>query len=59
MYTVLAFYSLVDIDLVLPKEIHLYEGNKRIDLPYDPEKTVSDVIEIYLDVFLRNRINRR
>ena len=59
MYIVLASYSLVDIDLVLPKEIHLYEGNKRIDLPYKPEKTVSDIIESYLAVFLGNRINRR
>ena len=59
MYIVLASYSLVDIDLVLPKEIHLYEGNNRIDLPYEPEKTVSDIIESYLAVFLGNRINRR
>lgn len=59
MYIAIASYSLVDIDLIHPEEIHLYEGDKRIDLPYEPEKTVSDIIESYLAVFLRNRINRR
>ncbi|CBK23601.2 uncharacterized protein [Blastocystis hominis] len=35
-------------DTEIKKEIHLYEGDKLIALQYEPEKTVSDIIESYL-----------
>ena len=57
MYIVLAYYFFVDKDTEIQKEIHLYEGDKRIALSYKPEKTVSDIIESYLAVFLRNGMN--
>ena len=57
MYIVLAYYFFVDKDTEIQKEIHFYEGDKPIALPYEPEKTVSDIIESYLAVFLRNGMN--
>ena len=57
MYIVLAYYFFVDKDTEIQKEIHLYEGDKLIALQYEPEKTVSDIIESYLAVFLRKGMN--